>query len=142
MGWKYVIFLSFTPKFRTLLSQSKAVPETVKNAVVYELSIIIQCVVLRWLADHNDLVVCSLSIFYFSNAVTAGSNVNRGVHDCLPALLLCFRALRLADARQRSSNDLTLKQDRQCTCTPIIEAPSCKHFCCGKAPLYVFPFWY
>jgi hypothetical protein len=29
-------------------------------------------------------------------------------------LLLCFRALRLADAHQRSSNDLTLKQDRQC----------------------------
>jgi len=30
-----------------------------KNAMVYEISLIIQCVVLQWLADHNDLVVCS-----------------------------------------------------------------------------------
>jgi hypothetical protein len=116
---KYVLFRSFTPKFRTLLSHSKSIPETVKNAMVYAVSIIIQCVVLQWLADHDDPVACSCkytSILLFEHC-DRGFESNRGVHDCLPALLLCFRALRLADARQRSSNDLKLKQDRPCTHT-------------------------
>ena len=71
---KYVFFLSFTPKFRTFLSPSETIPETVKNAMVYELSIVIQCVMLQWLADHNDLVACSC-ILYLSKTVTACSNV-------------------------------------------------------------------
>jgi hypothetical protein len=80
----------------------------------------------------------AVSIFYFSNTVTAGSNVNRGVYECLPALLLCFRALRLADVRQRSSNDLTLKQDRLRTYKPNMEARSCNHCCCGRAIIITY----
>ena len=108
--------MSFTPKIRTFLSLSEAIPESVKNAMVYELSIVIQCVVLQWLADHNDLVACSC-IFCLSKTVTACSNV-------LSVSLLCFRALRLTNARQRSSKDL-----RQNKTGNVDKKPTRCHLC-------------